>query len=496
MTTPILLAVDQGTTSSRAVLFDDAGRILSSHSVAFKQHYPQPGWVEHEPEDILRSVTEAIQTAVSLVDNAAANIVAMGITNQRETTLVWEKATGRCVCPAIVWQCRRTASYVEKIEKDGMSETIREKTGLIPDAYFSATKLKYILDTLGLHERAENGELCFGTVDSFLCWHLCENHPHVTDESNASRTMLYNIHLHKWDNELLEYFGIPEKMLPRVVSSAEAVGMLSPMIIGKPIPMCSLAGDQHAALFGQACFDEGMVKNTYGTGCFMLMNTGSECVQSKKKLISTVAWRLSGKTTYAIEGSVFVAGAAIQWLRDEMGLISSAQESEALASSVKDTGGVYCVPSFTGVGAPYWDMYSRGTIIGITRGTGRAHIVRAVLESIAYQSQDLLNAIIEGSGVTPKNMRVDGGASANGFLMQFQADISGIPIVRPQTIETTALGAALFAGYAIGLYPTVDDIRKYVRRDSEFTPKMSEDERSARLRKWHDAVQRSMDWAK
>ncbi len=496
MTTPILLAIDQGTTSSRAVLFDSAGRILASHAESFKQYYPQPGWVEHDPEDILRTVTESIKGAVALVDDAVNSIIAVGITNQRETTLVWEKSTGRCVCPAIVWQCRRTAPYVEQIEKDGMSDVIRERTGLIPDAYFSATKLKYILDTLGLHERAENGELCFGTVDSFLCWHLCETHPHVTDESNASRTMLYNIHTHKWDDELLKYFGIPKSILPRVVSSAEAVGMISPMFLGKPIPLCSLAGDQHAALFGQACFDVGMVKNTYGTGCFMLMNTGDKCVASKKKLISTVAWQLSGKTTYAMEGSVFVAGAAIQWLRDEMGLIGSAQESEALASSVKNTGGVYCVPSFTGLGAPYWDMYSRGTIIGITRGTGRAHIVRAVLESIAYQSQDLLGALIEDSGVNPKQMRVDGGASANGFLMQFQADISGIPIIRPQTIETTALGAALFAGYAIGLYPTVNDIRKYIRQDLEFTPKMEDDERNARLRKWHDAVSRSMEWAK
>ena len=489
-----LVALDQGTTSSRAIVFDEQGQTLASRAIEFKQHYPQPGWVEHDPEDILGTQIEALQTAVKLSGVDVADIAAIGITNQRETTLLWEKDTGRCVHNAIVWQCRRTAPIVEQLLRDGKGDMIKQKTGLVPDAYFSGTKLKYLLDTLNLHDRAERGELCFGTVDSYLAWNLVEDRPHVTDATNAARTMLFNIHTQQWDDELLEMLGVPRAVLPDVVDTAGVIGSLRPEILGRPIPVAAMAGDQHAALFGQACFQPGMAKNTYGTGCFMLMNTGDKPVESNSGLITTMAWRLRGKPTYALEGSVFMGGATIQWLRDEMQLISSAAESEQIAQSVDDTAGVFLVPAFTGLGAPYWDMYSRGTIVGITRGTNRAHIVRAALEAIAYQSCDLFTAMVADCGHQPECMHVDGGASANRFMMQFQSDILGVPVVRPVVLETTALGAALLAGIGVGLFSSKEEAASMVKPDLTFTPKMDDYNRQLALYGWHRAVERSRGW--
>ncbi len=490
-----LVALDQGTTSSRAVVFEESGRVMAAHGIEFPQIYPKPGWVEHDPRSILETQTEALKTAVKLSGIAVEDIAAIGITNQRETTLVWDRNTGECVCNAIVWQCRRTAPYVERLKASGNAGLIKEKTGLVPDAYFSGTKLAWILDTYKLHKRAESGELCFGTVDSFLCWHLVEGRPHVTDATNASRTMLFNLKTQQWDKELLSLLDIPKEVLPQVVDSSQVIGMLDTSILGRPIPVAAMAGDQHASLFGQACHKAGMVKNTYGTGCFMLMNTGETPVVSKHGLLTTMAWRIGGKPCYALEGSVFMGGAAIQWLRDELKMISSAAESEILAASVKDTGGVYLVPAFTGLGAPWWDMYSRGTIMGLTRGAGRAHIVRAALEAIAYQSADLLTAMAADCGFSPTRMQVDGGASANSFLMQFQADIMNIPVVRPVVMETTALGAALLAGLAVGIYGSVEETSKAWQRDLEFVPQMGRAQREDYLKGWHKAVDRSLHWA-
>ena len=489
-----LVALDQGTTSSRAVVFEESGRVLAAHGIEFPQIYPKPGWVEHDPKSILETQTEALRTAVKLSQVAVEDIAAIGITNQRETTLVWDRLTGECVCNAIVWQCRRTAPYVERLKAAGKAELIKEKTGLVPDAYFSGTKLAWILDTLHLHKRAEAGELCFGTVDSFLCWHLVEGRPHVTDATNASRTMLFNLHTQSWDKELLDMLDIPGSVLPKVVDSAQMIGMLDTAILGRPIPVAAMAGDQHAALFGQACHRAGMVKNTYGTGCFMLMNTGEAPVASQNGLLTTMAWRIGGKPCYALEGSVFMGGAAIQWLRDELKMIATAAESESLAASVKDTGGVYLVPAFTGLGAPWWDMYSRGIIVGLTRGTGRAHIVRAALEAIAYQSADLLTAMAADCGFEPTRMQVDGGASANGFLMQFQADIMNIPVVRPVVMETTALGAAMLAGLAVGIYSSVEETAMAWQRDLQFDPQMGKAQREDSLKGWHRAVDRALHW--
>lgn len=491
----ILVALDQGTTSSRAIVFDMHGRTLASHAIEFKQHYPQPGWVEHDPDDILNTQVAALRKAVEMSGVDVQDIAAIGITNQRETTLLWEKDTGRCVHNAIVWQCRRTASYVEKLNREGKADIIRKKTGLVPDAYFSGTKLAYLLDTLNLHERARKGELCFGTVDTFLCWNLVEGRPHVTDATNAGRTMLFNLHTQSWDDELLDMLNIPRQVLPEVVDSAHVVGMLRPEILGRPIPVAAMAGDQHASLFGQACFEPGMVKNTYGTGCFMLMNTGDTPVESKNGLLTTMAWRLNGKPTYALEGSVFMGGATVQWLRDEMQLISTAAESEQLAASVPDTAGVFLVPAFTGLGAPYWDMYSRGTIVGITRGTNRAHIVRAALEAICYQSYDLYSAMVaDRGGQKPVQMNVDGGASANSFMMQFQADIMGVNVVRPVVLETTALGAALLAGIGVGLFASKEEAASMVKPDLTFAPAMNDYNRQLALYGWHRAVERSRGW--
>ncbi len=490
-----IVALDQGTTSSRAVIFNETGAFVASHAIEFPQIYPKPGWVEHNPEDIFQSQVNALKLAVQKAGIGAKDILAIGVTNQRETTIVWEKNTGIPVMNAIVWQCRRTAPLVERLKKDGLGNTIRDRTGLIPDAYFSGTKLQWILDSIeGARNRAEKGEILFGTVDTYLVWRLTKGKAHVTDATNASRTMLFNIREQAWDEVLLRAMNIPKAMLPKVVDSSAVVGMLDKEILGAEIPIAAMAGDQHAALYGQGCFVPGMAKNTYGTGCFVLMNTGARPVNSRNNLVTTVAWRLEGKPTYALEGSVFVAGAAIQWLRDEMKMISNAAETNEIASSVPDNGGVYLVPAFTGLGAPHWDMYARGTIVGLTRGAGRAHVVRATLESIAYQSQDVLGAMINDSGIRMEMLRVDGGASNNDFLMQYQADILGAKVMRPVVTETTALGAAMLAGRAVGLWD--DERLKNIWQPARcFMPQMSPVERENTLRQWKRAVEKAKSWA-
>ncbi len=490
-----LIALDQGTTSSRAVVFTPEGAVVSSAALEFKQHYPQPGWVEHDPDDILSTQVESLRAAVRKAGIHPGEVAAIGITNQRETTLLWDRQTGRPVHNAIVWQCRRTAEYVERLKQQGLQDHIRKKTGLVPDAYFSGTKLQWLLDHLDLREKARRGQLCFGTVDSFLAWHLVGGHPHVTDATNASRTMLFNLQTQRWDDELLEMMDIPPQALPQVVDTSRIVGMLEEDILGTSIPVAALVGDQHASLFGQACLAPGMTKNTYGTGCFMLMNIGDSFRLSQAGLLTTLAWRLNGRVTYAFEGSVFVGGAAIQWLRDELQLISSAGESEQLARSVPTSGGCYLVPAFTGLGAPHWDMYARGTLVGMTRGTGRAHIVRAALESIAYQSGDLLKAMMQDAGHKPPVLRVDGGASANGFLMQFQADIMDLPIARPAVLETTALGAGMLAGLAVGVYGDAQDTARGWHAQQQFDPRMAEGDRVEALRGWRRAVDSARHWA-
>ncbi len=488
-------ALDQGTTSSRAILFDESGSPVASHNIEFQQYYPKPGWVEHDPWDILHSQVQSLRLAVEQSGISPTDIAAIGITNQRETTLLWDKSTGKPLYNAIVWQCRRSAPLVERLKSDGLGNILRDRTGLVPDAYFSATKLQWLLDTIsGARQRAENGELCFGTVDSWLAYNLVEGHPHVTDATNAARTMLFDIHRQEWDEELLRVMNIPAQLLPKVVDSSQVIGTLSKEVLGVSIPVASMAGDQHAALFGQGCFDSGMVKNTYGTGCFMLMNTGSHPVRSKNNLVTTVAWRIDGKARYALEGSVFVAGAAIQWLRDELGILKTAAESETLAMSIDDNGGVYLVPAFTGLGAPHWDMYARGTLVGLTRGTGKAHIARAALESIALQSGDVLQCMAKDSGLLPNVIRADGGACRNNFLMQFQANMLGIPVVRPKIIETTALGAAMLAGKAVGLW-TMNDLSNLWRSEARFTPNASSETRETISRQWKRAVERAKGWA-
>ncbi len=491
-----IVALDQGTTSSRAVVVDENGKVVAVHGMEFPQIYPQPGWVEHDPAQILSSQVESLKKAVEKAAIDPKDIVGIGITNQRETTIIWDKATGKPVCNAIVWQCRRTAAEIERLKAEGASEIIRKKTGLIPDAYFCGSKIQWILRNVpGARVAAQAGELLFGTVDTWLIWNLTREHAHVTDVSNASRTMLFNIHTMDWDQELLDLMEIPHVLLPKVVDSSGVVGMLDKSILGVEIPIAGIAGDQQAALFGQACYEKGMVKTTYGTGGFLLMQTGTEAVESENGLLTTVAWRMGGKTEYALEGSVFVAGASIQWLRDEMKLISSAAESEEVALSVPDTAGVYVVPAFTGMGAPYWDMYGRGAIVGLTRGAGRAHIVRATLEAIAFQNADVMDAMTRDSGIPLSQMRADGGASANGFLMQFQADVLGIPVVRPAVTETTAMGAAYLAGLAVGVWESREQVAALWRIDRIFQPQWSEDQRAERLRQWHRAVLRAMSWA-
>ena len=490
-----LAALDQGTTSSRAIVFSLDGRLLAQASQEYPQHYPQPGWVEHDPEDILSTQIQSLKIAVLKAAIDPREIAAIGITNQRETTLVWDRKTGKCVCNAIVWQCRRTAPMIDELVRQGCSDMIREKTGLVPDPYFSGTKLKWILDRYGLRERAERGELCFGTVDSFLVYNLAKNHPHVTDATNAGRTMLYNLHTQEWDDDLLKMLDIPKALLPRVADTAEVVGTLKQEILGVEIPIAALVGDQHAALFGQACFEKGMVKNTYGTGCFMLMNAGDEFRLSDHGLITTMAWRLKGKPTYAFEGSIFMGGATLQWLRDGLQIISNCPETEAIASSVSSTDGVYLVPAFTGIGAPYWNAYARGTLVGMTRGTGRAHIVRAALESIAYQSKDLYDAMAQDCGAYPPALRVDGGASANNFLMQFQSDMLRVPVLRPAVSETTGLGAALLAGLGVGVFPDLQATAGGWHVAATFTPAMEETRRDELLKGWQRAMRGVLRWA-
>ena len=491
-----ILALDEGTTSARSILFDRELRVVSMAQHPIAQKYPHPGWVEQDPMEIYANQYASMTECVARCGVSPEEIAGIGITNQRETAILWERASGRPVCNAIVWQCRRTAGLCEELERAGHGEYIRAVTGLRPDAYFSGTKIKWMLDHIpGARARAEAGELLFGTVDSWLIWNLTREKAHVTDASNASRTMLLNIHTMDWDDELLELMEIPRCILPRVVDSSGVVGVLDKSILGVEIPVAGIAGDQQAALFGQACFEKGMVKTTYGTGGFLLMQTGPEAVESGNGLLTTVAWRIGGKTDYALEGSVFVAGAAVQWLRDEMKLVSSAAETEGIARSIESSGGVYVVPAFTGLGAPYWDMYGRGAIVGLTRGTGRAHIVRATLESIAFQNADVMDAMVKDSDIPLSQMRADGGASANGFLMQFQADILGIPVVRPAVTETTALGAAYLAGLAVGVWESKEQIAALWTPETVFQPGWTESQRDEQLLQWHRAVLRAMRWA-
>ncbi|MCI9561059.1 MAG: glycerol kinase GlpK [Clostridia bacterium] len=484
-----VLALDQGTTSTRAIIFDKSGVAVACAQQEFKQLYPRPAWVEHAPNDIMGSVVGVISEALVRAGLTAAEISAMGITNQRETTFVWDKKTGKPVCNAIVWQCRRTADYCEKLKADGFAEKIYNKTGLVPDAYFSATKIKWILDNIeGARARAERGELLFGTVDTFILWQLSKGRIFATDYTNASRTMLFNIHSLEWDVELLRLFDIPRCMLPEVKPSGYRYGETDKSFFGSPIPICGVAGDQQAALFGQACFKAGDVKNTYGTGCFLLMNTGRRAVKSRNGLVTTLAAGLTDKPDYVLEGSVFVGGAVVQWLRDEMKAIATAEDSERLARSVADSGGVYVVPAFTGLGAPYWDAEARGTITGITRGTTTAHIVRAALEAIAYEVCDLVTAMEKDSGMKLTRLAVDGGACANDFLMQFQSDILSCEAVRPRVAETTALGAAYLAGLCTGVWKGTEEIQQNAAVDKIFTPNMPELTRFKLLEGWKNAV--------
>ena len=490
------MALDQGTTSSRCIIFDHSGAMLASAQREFAQHYPKPGWVEHDAAEIWETTLEVARGAMAKAGLSAADIAAIGITNQRETTVVWDKETGAPVCPAIVWQCRRTAPMADALAASGWAEKIRQRTGLVPDAYFSGTKLRWILDKIpGARRGAEEGRLLFGTIDSWLIWNLTGGRAHVTDVTNASRTMLFDIRRLRWDPELLELFGIPEQMLPKVQPSSCIYGETEPALFGGKIPVAGAAGDQQSALFGQCCFEAGDVKNTYGTGCFLLMHTGSEPVFSKNGLITTIAASGPGKIRYALEGSVFTAGAAVQWLRDELKLIPDAAASEAEARSVADTGGVYVVPAFTGLGAPYWNQYARGTITGITRGFTRAQLVRATLESIAYQTCDICRAMESDAGVELTRLRVDGGASANDLLMQFQSDLLGAEVLRPACIETTALGAAYLAGLAVGYWKDTADIRQNRQTGRVFLPEMRDATRAKLLKGWNRALTTALTWA-
>ena len=484
-----IMALDLGTTSCRCIIFDKNGRICSAAQKEFTQYFPQPGWVEHDAEEIWATQTGLMYEAMSKIDITINEIAGIGITNQRETTVLWDKETGRPVHKAIVWQCRRTAGYCDELKKLGMAEFFRSKTGLVLDAYFSATKLRWLLDNAaGARERAEKGELLFGTVDSWIIWKLTGGKVHVTDYSNASRTMLFNIHTLKWDEEILRVLKIPQQILPEVKPSSHVYGYTDSKLFGREVPIAGAGGDQQCALFGQTCFERGEVKNTYGTGGFMLMNTGTALVNSHNGLVTTIAWGVDDKVEYALEGSIFVAGAAVQWLRDELGLIRDAAESEVLAKSVPDANGCYVVPAFVGLGAPYWDQYARGAIVGLTRGVNRNHIVRATLESIAYQVNDVLTAMQEDSGMPITSLRVDGGACDNDFLMQFQADILNTSVVRPYCIETTAMGAAYLAGLAVGYWRSKEEILANHVIAAEFKPQMGQAKRESLLQGWHNAV--------
>lgn len=493
-----VMALDQGTTSSRAILFDRAGKIRGQAQKEFTQFYPQPGWVEQDPMEIWATQMGVTREVLERTGTSPHAIAAMGITNQRETTVVWDKATGQPIYNAIVWQCRRTAALCEALKASGHEPLFRHKTGLVIDAYFSATKLAWILDHVpGARDRAKAGELLFGTIDTWLIYNLTRGKVHVTDYSNASRTMLFNIHELDWDEEILEILDIPRSMLPKVRPSSEIYGVTDPGTFGgAELPIAGAAGDQQAALFGQTCFDKGMAKNTYGTGCFLLLNTGKEAVASEHGLLTTIAWGLAGEITYALEGSIFMGGASVQWLRDELKLMDTAEESETYASKVQDTNGVVVVPAFTGLGAPYWDMYARGTIVGLTRGVTREHLIRATLESIAYQTKDVLNAMEEDSGTKLQILKVDGGASQNNFLMQFQADILNVRVDRPQITETTALGAAYLAGLAVGFYDSLQEIKAGWRIDRTFTPSYTQTQIDEKYKQWQKAVKRSMGWAR
>ncbi len=484
-----IMALDLGTTSCRCIIFDKNGRICSAAQKEFTQYFPQPGWVEHDAEEIWATQTGLMYEAMSKIDITINEIAGIGITNQRETTVLWDKETGRPVHKAIVWQCRRTAGYCDELKNLGMAEFFRSKTGLVLDAYFSATKLRWLLDNvIGARERAEKGELLFGTVDSWIIWKLTGGKVHVTDYSNASRTMLFNIHTLKWDEEILRVLKIPQQILPEVKPSSHVYGYTDSKLFGREVPIAGAGGDQQCALFGQTCFERGEVKNTYGTGGFMLMNTGTAPVNSHNGLVTTIAWGVDDKVEYALEGSIFVAGAAVQWLRDELGLIRDAAESEVLAKSVPDANGCYVVPAFAGLGAPYWDQYARGAIVGLTRGVNRNHIVRATLESIAYQVNDVLMAMQEDSGMPITSLRVDGGACDNDFLMQFQADILNTSVVRTYCIETTAMGAAYMAGLAVGYWRSKEEILANHVIAAEFKPQMGQAKRESLLQGWHNAV--------
>ena len=493
--TKYVLAMDQGTTSSRAIIFNYDGQILGSISQEFEQIYPKAGWVEHNPTDIWNTQLQVTRDILKKTGICAEEIAAIGITNQRETTLVWDRETGKPVYNAVVWQCRRTASICDELKARGWVDKIRKKTGLVIDAYFSGTKIKWILDNVeGVRERAEKGELLFGNVDTWLIWNLTKGKVHVTDYSNASRTMLFNIHNLDWDEEILTELNIPRSMLPTVKPSSHIYGYTDPTIIGAEIPIAGIAGDQQAALFGQACFQPGMAKNTYGTGCFMLMNTGEKAVPSQNGLLTTIAWGVNGKVEYALEGSIFIAGAVVQWLRDELKIIDNAPQSEDYATKVNDTNGVYLVPAFVGLGAPYWDMYARGAIVGLTRGAKKEHIIRAALEAIAYQTRDVLEAMEKDSGIKLSTLKVDGGAVKNNFLMQFQGDILGVPVERPVVNETTALGAAYLAGLAVGYWPSKEEIAGKWAVDRKFQPEMGTEEREKLFAGWKKAVERALKW--
>ena len=488
-----ILALDQGTTSSRAMVFDHAGSVVAVAQKEFPQIFPRPGWVEHDPRDIWSTQAGVAAEALTKANVRATDVAAIGITNQRETTIVWDRATGQPICNAIVWQDRRTASICDRLRARKLDRLIRRKTGLVIDAYFSATKVQWILQHVkGARARAKAGQLAFGTVDSWLVWNLTGGKVHVTDVSNASRTMMFNITKGEWDDELLKIFGVPRSMLPEVRSSSEVYGETT--LLGSPIPIAGIAGDQQAALFGQVCTKPGMVKNTYGTGCFMLMHTGTKPMASKNNLLTTVAWRIGGRTEYALEGSIFIAGAVVQWLRDGLEIIRSSADVEGLAASVPDTGGVYLVPAFAGLGAPHWDQYARGTIVGLTRGTTKAHIARAALDGIALQVMDILKAMEADAGIKLRELRVDGGASANDLLMQLQADLLNVPVVRPKVPETTALGAAYLAGLAVGYWKSQADIARHWQADKRFTPAMKPAARNRIAKGWMRALSRAKAW--
>ena len=492
-----VMALDAGTTSNRAIIFDNESHIVSVSQKEFTQYFPKPGWVEHDANEIFHSMVEVMREALAQANMTASEISAIGITNQRETTVVWDKNTGDPVYNAIVWQSRQTAPICEDLKARGLVDEFRDKTGLVIDAYFSGTKVKWILDNVeGAREKAEKGDLLFGTIDCWLVWKLTGGQVHITDYSNASRTLMFNIKELKWDDQLLEYLTVPKCMLPEVRPSSEVYGCTDPAILGGPVNIAGIAGDQQAALFGQTCYEPGMAKNTYGTGCFMLMNTGTTPIPSKNGLVTTIAWGLDGKVEYALEGSIFVAGSAIQWLRDELRLLEEARDSEYMAQKVKDTNGCYVVPAFTGLGAPHWDQYARGTIVGLTRGCNKYHIIRATLDSICYQVNDVLRAMAADSGIVMKSLRVDGGASANNYLMQTMADISDLEVKRPRCVETTALGAAYLAGLAVGYWQSAEDITRNWSVDRVFCPAISEEERTKRIKGWNKAVRCAYHWAR